>query len=223
LTKKDYELPANKDPSRVKELYTVKKNAGYRGCTYSLVGMDDDLNPHIQSVHKSDYKFQPGVIDQDKIWKNNQMDFKLSHLKLDSEPEHKFNATSMTHEVFTNPQLQKDSVPLKGAGMTGQGERVSRADDMFEVTINNTVTRYPHDNETFLTTVSQTYKGEPTEKRFSIRPTGTHVDDYIHPYSIVVQSEKGHHFKYLREMSTVSRRTYVAPEVMKEVAIANSN
>jgi hypothetical protein len=106
--------------------------------------------------------------------------------------------------------------------MAAEGGLVSRANDMFHITVNNTVTRYfsliryPFCQDTFTTTVSETYKGRPTARVPPIKPKGTHVNDNIHPSSKMVETINGTEFKHIRELSTVTRRTYVAPEVMKE-------
>jgi hypothetical protein len=112
------------------------KHTGYRGCDYSLIAMDDGTADFQQSVHKSDYVPKP-IPNQTRITHRSQP----SHLKLDSEQEHKFKASSFTHQVFSSPSEKMHLVPKQGAGMT-LGGMVSRANDMFQVTVNNTVTRY---------------------------------------------------------------------------------
>lgn len=181
---------------------------------YNIVEMQDKTR--FESVHQSDFghkKPQNTYLTQKQL----QSEYKKCHFEFKGAVG---KYQSLTHQIFSDPSGK--AVDFRAAGGNGLG--VTRLNDNFSYTVNNTVgryhflTRYPYQNQsdTYQTTVSNAYKGEPVDKRNAILPVKSQVEDYIHPSSSCVQTEKGVEFKTVRELSTVSRRSYVAPEVMRD-------
>ena len=81
--------------------------------------------------------------------------------------------------------------------------------------------RYPEIQDTFVTVTNSTYKefNGPIERPSPYRPPiEDSVKSYIHPEVISVRDPRNPEdvsYKPVEHLSTVSRRTYIAPEVMK--------
>jgi hypothetical protein len=76
------------------------------------------------------------------------------------------------------------------------------------------IKRYPNGTNSYISTTVDSFTGETAPKRESIKPNKAQLELYIHPYETVKNSELPS-FEQKRYLSTVSRRTYVPPEVMK--------
>ncbi|KAH6564699.1 hypothetical protein BASA61_001003 [Batrachochytrium salamandrivorans] len=123
---------------------------------------------------------------------------------------------------YSDPRHKPNSLRKDGAGASGlnRGSMISRRNEDFNETMLNTVTRYPHVPES-LTTITNSRYGmfdHPTT-RIPLRHPIVHdtMESCIHSSVFPVPSSKGSTevvFKPIRELSTVTRRTYVAPEVM---------
>ena len=86
--------------------------------------------------------------------------------------------------------------------------------------INQMSIRYPYDNSTFQTVNSKTYKTfSNVEKAEPFRPRGDLVGEYLHPMfvqpNVLLKNAGAQPNTPIRELTTVTRRSYVPPEVMK--------
>ncbi|KAI8895174.1 hypothetical protein BC833DRAFT_602184 [Globomyces pollinis-pini] len=214
MTQLDYLEPIKRGPEIVKEKYTyggkimgtIQPDMPYQ----SMIGTNESI--HSETVHHSDY--QPKCNPIGSLQKNFQLskmlnqDFRRSHFDLECNPSDKIPNKCYSHEVFGNPKDNKCNQEQRCAG-TGGIEMVNRTHDGFDVTINNTITRYPNYSDTYLTTIQSVYKGEKGELRKPYQKSVKNlVEDVLQPN------------KDLRELTTISRRTHVAPEVMKDKVIA---
>ena len=226
LTKGDYKTPVSVDSVISQERY---KNGGKvldypTGVPYqSLVGMDGSSRT-FQSINQADYIIRNGrgqvFRDARAIGKSNQLDDVSCHFFLESsdnaDADHKI---SITKNSFTNPAsslVNNKNVPCAGANHDDKS--VSRVMDGFDVTIENTVTRYPYNKDTYSTTFSSNFK-PPTDftRRQPYEPSKINqLTGHLHPQLTAHEGPNGLEFKHIRELSTVSRRAYIAPEVMKE-------
>ena len=153
------------------------------------------------------------------IGKNNQLDDTSVHYMVESSdrPKREDQMLSVTKKSFVNPQTIPAS-QVCYAGAHGNEKPQDRSNNSFDVTVANTVTRYPYYNDTFSSTFSSTFK-PPTNytRRLPFEPSKTNqLNGHLHPQLVAIETENGLEFKHIRELSSVSRRTYVAPEVMKE-------
>ncbi|KAJ3273797.1 hypothetical protein HDV01_003924 [Terramyces sp. JEL0728] len=178
------------------------------GCVpyQSLVGNQE--TPNYESVHRQDYK----KIDLSKFTDTVRVDTKdlrKTHFSFECDLEGGSNFKKREDGIdYDKLNKLRDVLP---AGYGGN-HSVTRQNDQFQVTVNNTITRYPYFTDTFQTTVQQTYKGLSVPKPSAFNPPHDQVEGHLHPQI----TKCGDEFKHIRELSTVNRRTYVAPEVMKE-------
>ncbi len=224
LTKGDYRAPASINSAIAEERYLTggKVLEHPMGVPYqSLVGMEETRAP-LESIHKTDYIIRPGggavYKEANAIGRSNLKDDVSSHFTLESsdnvEMDHRI---SHTKNSFLNPASLMGVKDLPGAGASSGSERVSRVNDGFDVTIENTITRYPFNKDTFSTTFSSTFM-PPTDftRRPPFKPSRTNqLTGHLHPQLVALETPNGLEFKHIRELSTVSRRAYVAPELMK--------
>ncbi|KAJ3372780.1 hypothetical protein HDU91_002140 [Kappamyces sp. JEL0680] len=221
LTKGDYRVPVAVNRQLAEERYrlggVVQEHP--TGVPYhNLVGMEGTHGPW-ESINKSDFINRPGRGDVYKealsVCRRNQKDYVSSHFSLESSDSNSMDhRVSHTKDAFLNPASIKDP-NLLGAG---SNRGVSRVNDGFSTTIENTITRYPYNNDTFSTTFSSAFK-PPTDfsRRQPFEPSKTNqLTGHLHPQLTAHETPSGLEFKHIRELSTVSRRAYVAPEFMKE-------
>lgn len=225
LTKGDYKVPAQVDPSIASERYKIggKVLDHPTGVPYqSLVGMEGKQGP-LQSIHHADYVMRPGrgeaFREAKSIGKSNQLDDASVHYMVgcSDKPDRQDQMLSITKKSFGNPQNLGHS-SLACAGASGCDKPQDRSNNDFNVTIENTITRYPYNTDTYSTTFSSTYQ-PPTDftRRLPFEPSKTNqLTGHLHPQLVALETEHGLEFKHIRELSSVSRRAYVAPEVMKE-------
>ncbi|KAJ3322736.1 hypothetical protein HDV06_002787 [Boothiomyces sp. JEL0866] len=208
LAQHDFNKPLEKNPAIAKERYERGgRIESVPGCVpyQSLIGNQE--GPQFESVHRQDYK----KIDLSKFTDNARVDtkdFRKSHFSFECNPDE--NGTFKKKDDGIDYEKLNELKQVVPAGYGGN-QPVTRVNDQFQVTVNNTVTRYPYITDTFETTVQQTYKGLDAPRSRPYNPPHDQVEDHLHPQL----TQCGNEFKHIRELSTVNRRTFVAPEVMK--------
>ncbi|KAJ3258399.1 hypothetical protein HK103_003687 [Boothiomyces macroporosus] len=204
----DFKKPVERNPEIAKHQYEKGGRIdAVPGCVPYQLLIGNEEAPNYESVHRQDY-IKVDLLNfsgRSKIDK----DFRNSHFSFESSPDER-STFEKKDDAFDMEKLNQ----LKQVAPAGYGgnHRVTREDDQFQVTVNNTVTRYPFVTDTFETTVQQTYKGFDAPRPKPFNPPHDQIEDHLHPQL----TQCGNEFKHIREMSTVNRRTFVAPEVMKE-------
>ena len=175
------------------------------------------------SIHHADYVMRPGRAEAFReaksIGKSNQLDDASVHYMVEcsDRPDRQDQMLSITKKSFGNPKNMEQST-LASAGAHGNDKAQDRSNNDFKVTIENTITRYPYNNDTYSTTFASTYQA-PTDftRRLPFEPSKTNqLTGHLHPQLVALETEHGLEFKHIRELSSVSRRAYVPPEMMKE-------
>nr|KAJ3422738.1 hypothetical protein HK105_006608 [Polyrhizophydium stewartii] len=148
---------------------------------------------------------------------------KASHFEIGTDEdaavaEGRRQSTTMRH--FVNPQSLAHTVRREGAGASGLNgsHTISRRNERFEETLDNTITRYPGSNER-LTMTSNSRYGQFAQPKRTVPhrpPAQDTMSAYLHPAVVpsVEQQDGSVRFEPIRDFSTVSRRTFVAPEVV---------
>ncbi|KAI8927447.1 hypothetical protein BC831DRAFT_452397 [Entophlyctis helioformis] len=138
---------------------------------------------------------------------------------------------STTRRHYPDPASLAHTVRAEGAGAVGPEGRqmISRRHDCFDETIRNTITRYPNKPDTFVTVNRSTYKAValPKDDPHRHQPhTQDMISAYLHPMVVPVPATTDPKsagmgtatvYQPIRDFSTVSRRTYIAPEMTKYV------
>ncbi|EGF79934.1 expressed protein [Batrachochytrium dendrobatidis JAM81] len=147
---------------------------------------------------------------------------KASHFEIgtsDDSSIDKDRACSTSQCDYTDPYKMLGTVRKDGAGASGLNNgQISRKNESFENTLNNTITRYPQITESYNTITNSRYNVSkyPQTRIVLRRAVGQDtIGDYIHNDVVPIRGSKEITFQPIREFSTVNRRTFVAPEVMK--------
>jgi hypothetical protein len=111
---------------------------GYRGCNYPLIAMDLEGKSRMQSIHRSDYNRKN--ITEVGGGKSPYQPYNPLAPK-PTTIDAKFEGASFTQQVYTDPKM-KPAPSKRGAGMTAEDGLVSRSNDKFQITHNNTMTRF---------------------------------------------------------------------------------
>ena len=221
VTTKDYGKPADKDYAIALESYAKggvsrKPDIPF----FDPINIESEKRSDYTSVAQRDYKdpshLRKGYAADDGA--ENKKYLRTHHFSFgepdEDDVERRIRTT--THSHFLNPtslkfdpsQDRKDA-----AGSFGPKTNVaSRAQcDNYETTLRNTISRYPYDNSTFQTVSSKAYKTfDSVDRAQPFRPRGDLVGEYLHP-----MIAPGPARAPIRELTTVTRRSYLPPEVMK--------
>jgi hypothetical protein len=212
LSTKDYVKPNIKDYVTPGERFMIGNN---KMVVQKGLQMGED-NEKLCSVQQSDYKPLPNAARESaQRCLDTKVYFRDAHFSFECGGSMVNPYISCSKSDFLDPK--KDDGPIDAAGRTkGKSDCISRVDNSFEVTVNKTITRYPYEQKFFDTTTASSYKGKSFPRRQPIRPMKAQLESYIHPYTpSFAKDGNGTEFVQNRDLSTVSRRTYVAPEVMK--------
>jgi hypothetical protein len=212
VTSKDYQLPNEINYSVAQEAYSRRGETRKPDIPFfDPINMDSEVKCDYESVAKKEYTLKTIDSGAKSQSKENKMYLRTHHFSL-GEPEQSDriqNMVTLTHSHFKDPSSLASDHSDIAAGSNGPSSKVASSEcNNYETTLANTISRYPYDNSTFQTVSSNVYKpliGATKAKPF--KPRADLLGDYLHP---LVTSNGP-----IRELTTVTRRSYVPPEVMK--------
>ena len=215
VTSKDYRNPKEIDFSIAQESYNRRGETRKPDIPFfDPINVDSEVKCDYTSVAKNDYTFKINDNNAACQSRENKMYLRTHHFSF-GEPE-KSNPVqdmvTLTHSHFKNPSSLKSDPSLLHdvpAGSNGISCKVASSEcNNFETTLLNTISRYPYDKSNYQTVSSSVYKPlTGAEKSFPFKPRADLVGDYLHP----MVTANGP----IRELTTVTRRSYVPPDVMK--------
>ncbi len=215
VTSKDYQLPNEIDYSVAQEAYNRRGETRKPDIPFfNPIKIDSEVKCDYESVAKKEYTLKKIDSEAGAHSKENKMYLRTHHFSL-GEPEQSDrsqNMVTLSHSHFKDPSsLASDHSMLHdiAAGSNGPSSKVASSEcNNYETTFSNTISRYPYDKSTFQTVSSNVYKPLiGAAKAMPFKPRADLLGDYLHP--MVTSSGP------IRELTTVTRRSYVPPEVMK--------
>ena len=222
-SKQDYQLPSSFDPSRGREMYSKggRIETQTRSIPFqSLIGNADDGEVVKVSINKSDYSMIANRLElfneSHKKGKMLKQDGANPHFTFKSG-EDEMTAISVSKSSFIDPKTIKVPIHTQKVAGTDKNTSESARIPSFTTTFENTISDYPTSGSGhYSTTSSEAYTspiGAP--RTFPVIPPKGSLNFLLHPQQIAVETENGVVFHHLRDLSSVSKRTFVPPEVMK--------
>lgn len=214
VTCKDYQLPNEIDYSIAQEAYNRRGETRKPDIPFfDPINMDSEVKCDYSSVAKKEFTLKPLDHDAKAQSRENKMYLRTHHFSF-GEPEKKDRMKTMitlTQSHFKDPSSLVDPSMLHvtAAGSNGPTSKVASTEcNNYETTLANTISRYPYDQSSFQTVSSSVYKPLiGAQKATPFKPRADLLGDYLHP---LVTCDGP-----IRELTTVTRRSYVPPEVMK--------
>ena len=227
VTDSDYGNPSERDFAIAAEAY--KKGGVSRKPdipSYDPINIDSSNHGDYLTVAKCDFTDPNPHKETDDGY-----DFKAylrNHkFSLGNDSDSSFRMNTTTHSHFIKPDSTLTEKQAAAGSFGPKTNVASRAQcDNWETTLTNTISRllnsnliirYPYDSSTYQTVSSQAYKPlANVERAQPFRPRGDLVGEYLHPmFQTSTDPIQGTRNTPIRELTTVSRRSYLPPEVMK--------
>ena len=215
VTSQDYRSPNQIDSSIAQEAYSRRGETRKPDIPFfDPINMDSEIKCDYNSVAKKEYTLKVQDRDANSQSRENKMYLRTHHFSF-GEPEQSDriqNMVTLTHSHFKDPSSLSADHSMQhtiAAGSNGPCSKVtSSACNSYEMTLANTISRYPYDKTSFETVTSNVYKPLiGAERATPFKPRADLLGEYLHPQ---VTSNGP-----IRELTTVTRRSYVPPEFMK--------